>query len=124
MNRKNPDLAVSQPNPQHTPTAVGGSNNTRSLQARGKRFNELATRRMSYFEENVTIIKVPFTLEDMDKNVCYEDLETICNSDLAQVSPQCFSAKFIDKNDEPILFYFGFREKVGKDKKRVRLVWF
>ena len=81
-------------------------------------------RRLSYFEENVKIIKVPLTLEDMDKNICYEDLETIYNSDLAQISPQCFSVKFIDKNDELILFYFGFREQVGKDKKRVCLVWF
>ena len=90
VNRKNPELAVSRPNPQHTPTTVGGSNYTRSLLARGKRFNELAARRLSYFEENITIIKVPFTLEDMDKNVCYEDLETICNSDLAQMNPSFF----------------------------------
>ena len=64
-----------------------------------------------------TLIKVSFTLKDIDKNICYEDLETICNSDLAQISPQCFSAKFVDVNLKPVLFYFGFRrEDEGKTK--------
>ena len=72
---------------------------------------------MSYFEENVKIIKVPLTLEDMDKNICYEDLETIYNSDLAQISPQCFSVKFIDKNDKLILFILDSESRWEKIKK-------
>jgi hypothetical protein len=76
---------------------------------------------MDHFKENVATIKVPFVLEDMEGDL--KTLEWICENDLAQKSPQCISAKFVDKNDNPILFYFGFRkvEKKGKSHKNVRL---
>ena len=65
--------------------------------------------------ENVTTIKVPFILEDMETNE--DTLQGICDNELAQKPAQCFSAKFVDKNNSPILFYFGFR-KVKVEGKR------
>lgn len=102
------------PNPLSVPTAVRGSQSARSLPAREKRQGDLLQRRLAYFRENVTTIKVPFALEDMEKDV--GKLESICDVDLAQKSPQCFSAKFVDKNNKPILFYFGSR--VAEPKKK------
>jgi hypothetical protein len=60
--------------------------------------------------QNVIIIQVPFTQEEMTENICRKPLETICD-DLAGQSPQCVMAKFINKNKEIILIYFDPKER-------------
>jgi hypothetical protein len=75
---------------------------------------------MDYFKENVTTIKVPFLLEDMSEDL--EAMENTCDIALAQYSPQCLSAKFVDLNDNPILVYFGLRKDIkGKFRPEVGL---
>jgi hypothetical protein len=70
--------------------------------------------------QHVTTIKVPFALDEMRdsaENIFDESLESICDRlQVADISPQCFSAKFIDENNEPILFYFGFRHPEAKHR--------
>ena len=68
--------------------------------------------------QNVTTIEVPFTLEQMHKDMFDEPLESVCD-DLADKSPQCFTTKFIDKNKKTILFYFGLRHPDPKERNRV-----
>lgn len=58
----------------------------------------------------VQVIRVPFTLSSLQKPLKEKELEVICREDLGpQQDPQCISAKFIDKEGKPILFYFGCR---------------
>jgi hypothetical protein len=107
---KNPDTATQIPTPDIVPTAVRATwSEKRSLGARQKRDQEFLKRKLEYFLDNVTTIKVPFALDEMKEDMYKESLESICDNELAQKSPQCFSAKFVDKDDLPILFYFGWR---------------
>lgn len=67
--------------------------------------------------QNVTVIKADFALEDMNEDMCGKTLEEICDEDLANKSPQCFSAKFIDSNNKTILFYFGLKHPKARHVK-------
>lgn len=49
-------------------------------------------------------------------------LDSICDNKLADISPQCFSAKYVDKNNKPILFYFGFRPKEPNHRYGVSII--
>ena len=71
--------------------------------------------------QNVTTIRVPFALEEMSEDMHEKSLDSICD-DLADKSPQCFSAKFVDRNEETILFYFGLRHPEPQERNRVSLV--
>jgi hypothetical protein len=111
------------PIPDVTPSAVRGLTNniTRSLESREERDALLTERRTQQLVQNVTTIKVPFALEDMNAKMCGgKPLEQICNEDLADISPQCFSAKFIDSNNKTILFYFGFQHPKERHRNKVR----
>jgi len=71
---------------------------------------EFQRKALGKYIENVTTIQVPFTLEDLKKTEDDETLNHICDHDLGPNTPaQCMSAKFVDANNEPILFYFGKR---------------
>jgi hypothetical protein len=87
------------------------------LEARQKKDQDFLKRRLQYFKDDVVTIKVPFALDEMKEDMYDETLDSICDNRLATLSPQCFSAKFVDKDDRAILVYFGFRHpkqnKVG-----------
>jgi lipoate synthase len=60
--------------------------------------------------KHVTTIKVPFSLEEMKKEMDPKKLDKICDEELGpNILAQCFSAKYVDSDDKPILFYFGNR---------------
>jgi hypothetical protein len=80
------------------------------LESRLKRDRGNKRNKLTYYSEYAPTIKVPFALGDMKEDMHEETLESICDVELAEQSPQCFSAKFVDKDDQPILFYFGFRQ--------------
>jgi hypothetical protein len=80
-------------------------------------------KKLKYFQQHITTIKVPFALDEMHEDMFDESLESICDNQLADISPQCFSARFIDKNNEPILFYFGFRHPEAKHRYGVGLIF-
>lgn len=83
---------------------------------------EKARNRAEKYKDFVQVIRVPLTLERLQKpltNTKKKKLEDICNNELGPTQDaQCISAKFVDKNGEPILFYFGHRivEKEGQKK--------
>lgn len=61
---------------------------------------------------------MPFTLEEMKRNINVKTLDNICNNQLNPNAPaQCLSAKFVDANNQPILIYFGSR--IIEPKERV-----
>jgi hypothetical protein len=109
---KNPLTAAQRPNPDENPTALRGSKSARSLEARQKRDDDFLQKRLQYYKENVPTIKLSFSLENMLEDK--DKLEDICNDELKFKSPQCFSAKFVDINDRPVLFYFGLRHPEKK----------
>jgi hypothetical protein len=104
------------PTPSVVLTGVRGSEAKRSWEARYDRQKDITDKRLVYYLQHVTTIEVPFALEDMHKDMHNKSLDSICDNDLADISPQCFSAKFVDKNKNPILFYFGFRHKEPKHR--------
>lgn len=77
-------------------------------------------RKLKHYIREVTTIKVPFALEDMKEDVDIEGLESTCKK-LESVDPQCLSARFVDKNGEPVFYYFGKRIKKTDGKPGVRL---
>lgn len=89
---------------------------------------EKARYRAEKFKEFVQVIRVPFKLDSLKKPLTQrekEELEEICENELGpEQDAQCISAKFVDEDGEPILFYFGFRmaEKNGQ-KKPVSVVY-
>lgn len=98
------------------PTGLRGSDFSRSLKARQKRDDDFIERRLQYYKDSIPTIRLPFALEDLNDDKA--ELEDICNHELGYwQSPQCFSAKFVDVNLKPVLFYFGFRRQdEGKTK--------
>lgn len=68
-------------------------------------------RRLQLYLEHVTTIKVPFSLQELkDKKMDTKNLDSICDNELGpNMLSQCFSAKFVDSENQPILFYFGNR---------------
>lgn len=101
------------PNPDEAPKVNRGSQSARSLESREKRKDSLSENRYLKLVQNITTIKVPFALEDIE-----EPTESMYDN-LANKSPQCFSAKFVDKNNKTILFYFGLRHPEAKERYRV-----
>jgi hypothetical protein len=77
-------------------------------------------------QRTVQVIRVPFTLASLQKPLKErdrEELEVICREDLGpQQDPQCISAKFIDKDGKPILFYFGCRV-IEKGQIKPVFIW-
>lgn len=83
-----------------------------------------ARARAEKYKEFVQVIRVPFTLGSLEKKTLSgkdkEILENICDNDLGpQQEAQCISAKFVDKDGKPILFYFGSRFIEKEQKKPV-----
>lgn len=78
--------------------------------------------RAQKYRDFVQVIRMPFTLDSLKKPLKKaekEKLEDICDNELGpEQDAQCISAKFVDENGEPILFYFGRRivEKEGQTK--------
>lgn len=72
-----------------------------------------ARARVEKYKEFVQVIRVPFTLDSLSKpliKVEKEKLEEICDNELGPgQDAQCISAKFVDKDGKPILYYFGCR---------------
>jgi len=60
---------------------------------------------------SVQVIRVPYTLKELKADkISKSKLEKICQSDLGPDQPaQCMSARFIGKDDETLLVYFGRR---------------
>lgn len=106
------------PNPHEVPTLLRGSKFPRSKEAREKRDASLLEKRLQNLVQNVATIKAPFSLEEMTEDMFGKPLETICD-DLARKSLQCFSTKFIDKNKQTILFYFGLRHPEPQERNKV-----
>lgn len=78
--------------------------------------------RAKKYIEFVQVIRVPFSLGSLERTLTKDekkDLEDICNNELGpDQDAQCISAKFVDIDGEPILFYFGSRiiKKEGQTK--------
>jgi hypothetical protein len=78
--------------------------------------------RAEKYKEFVQVIRVPFSLGSLEEALTKEEkdeLEDICDNELGpRQEAQCISAKFVDVDGEPILFYFGNRviEKNGQTK--------
>ena len=114
MPNPTPDT-IPQPFPNHT--------GPRRYQARINKNDQIKQKKLQYYLQQVTTIQVPYTLEEL-KNIKDEKaLESICDQDLGpNVPSQCISAKFVDADSEPILFYFG--QRVLSDDKNLKGVSF
>jgi hypothetical protein len=72
---------------------------------------ESANLRIKHYIQFVTTVQVPFTLKEMER-VDVQELQRICDKELGDTAPsQCISARFVDSENMPILFYFGKRIK-------------
>lgn len=73
--------------------------------------DSLNHKRFKKYVQQVTTIKLPFTFESLQQTA--EDisqLEKICEDTLGpDRTPQCMSARFVDSEGKPILYYFGDR---------------
>ena len=97
------------PQPTAFPSPIRGSvSKVRSSAARAKRQIQLWEKRLARLMKEVTTIRVPFTLEDMTQDMFKaKSLDDICKDLEDYQHSQCFSAKFVDANEQTILFYFG-----------------
>ena len=96
------------------------SREVRSLPVRIKKMRKLDEKHLKAYIQQVTKIKLPFTLKSLQMNQERDDLETVCQEKLGPNMPaQCMSAQFVDSEDEPILFYFGDRILLPLDQPGV-----
>lgn len=85
--------------------------------------------RAEKFKEFAQVIRVPFSLEQLNKTYTVqerEELEALCDKQLGpRQESQCLSAQFVDKDGQPILFYFGERIiRVGEDPPVMYIFYF
>ena len=90
------------------------SNAGRSEEKMAEKEEKKARLRAEKYKEFVQVIRVPFSLDSLQEKTLSDKekqiLEDICDNDLGpQQEAQCMSAKFVDKDGKPILFYFGSR---------------
>ena len=98
------------PEPTTAPSPISTNKRPSSLASRSNKMENFHQKLLERYIENVTTIQVPFTLEDLKKKEDDESLNHICDHELGpNTVAQCMSARFVDANDEPILFYFGKR---------------
>lgn len=76
----------------------------------------MLVKKFNLFMKQATVIKVPYTLNDLKKPQDIEELERICVENLGpNQSAQCISARFVDPQGKTLLAYFGNRIKKSKD---------
>jgi hypothetical protein len=111
--RKDPNLAVPKPTPDHPRSSVIKTKKIRSLKTRREIELKKARDRAVKFIKYAQVIRVPLTLEDLNRPFSEQDksdLEAYCANDLGPgQDSQCISARFVDQNGDPILCYFGER---------------
>jgi hypothetical protein len=85
------------------------------------RVRKLAEEHLANYMQEVTQIKLPFTLASLgDKNQNKMEMEKRCQEKLGANQPaQCMSAEFLDSEGHPVLFYFGDRILLGPGQSRV-----
>jgi hypothetical protein len=110
---KDPRLAVPKPNIKDVRSGVLKTKTVRSLEKRREMELKKARVLAGKFKKFAQVIRVPFTLESLNETFTKKEkakLEAICDKELGpQQESQCLSAQFVDKDGQPILFYFGER---------------
>ena len=111
-----PDFAaVPNPTPTDVPSGVLRTvSRTRSAPKLREIAGERITNQAKKFLEFAQVIRVPYTLSELE-NVTREqerELEKICDTELGSSeaeAAQCMSARFIDSDGETLFCYFGRR---------------
>lgn len=94
---------------------------TRSVDKRQTLNEEKTALLAEKFVSQVQVIRTPFTREELQAKVDYASLERKCEKYLGpQQEAQHLSAKFVDKDGEPILFYWAHRITTPDDKPPVQ----
>ncbi|KDR67074.1 hypothetical protein GALMADRAFT_147499 [Galerina marginata CBS 339.88] len=109
-NRKNAKTQVPTPAPDAAPSGILRTKTIRSEPKNLIKEEEKLYKITGMFKKHAQVIRAPCTREDLAKPQNLQNLEKICHSELGpNKEAQHLSAQFIDKNDKPILFYFGYR---------------
>ena len=110
--RRDKKLAIPKPTLKNARSGIAktSENRVRSMEKRLENELRRARVRAQKFKEFAQVIRVPYTLESLNKNLSKEVLNGICEKDLgSDQESQCVSAQFVDRDGQPILFYFGNR---------------
>lgn len=118
-------MAVPKPTPKYARSGVLKTKRIQSLENRREKELQKARDLAQKFKKFAQVIRVPFTLEHLNKTFTAAEknkLEAICDNELGpSQESQCISAQFIDKDGQPILFYFDERViTVGEEDPPVK----
>ena len=83
---------------------------------------QLHAKHLETYMQQVTKIKLPFTLGSLEakKKDMVDEMERKCAEELGpNKAGQSLSAQFIDSEGEPVLFYFGDRILLGEGGSQV-----
>ena len=119
---RRPSITVRCPYPVLPPAITRSNNRVRSNGARMDKDDKWNARRFKNYLEYTPKIVLPLTLRSLRKPLTKNDkieLEQKTEKLLAPSRPaQCMSAQYLDRNGEPLLYYFG-RRLVRPDDKTV-----
>lgn len=119
---RRPSIAVQCPHPASPPAITRSNNRVRSDGARMSKDDKWNARRFKDYLEYAPKIVLPLTLRSLRKPLTKNDkfeLEQKTEKLLAPSRPaRCTSAQYLDRNGEPLLYYFG-RRLVRPDDKTV-----
>jgi hypothetical protein len=119
-------IAVQRPDPVQGPPITWTNNQVRSDSAWVSKDDKLNIIRFQHFLDHAPKIVLPVTLPMMQKPLTpagWKKLEEITDKLLDSSQPaRCTSAQYLDRNGNPLLFYFG-RRLVRDDDKNVSVSW-
>jgi hypothetical protein len=123
--KSNSSIAVSRPAPAHAPPVTRTNTRVRSEAAWLEKDDKFNAVRFQRYLDYAPKIVLPVTLRSMKKPLTpgrMKKLEEVTNKLLDPSQPaRCTSAQYLDRNGNPILFYFGRRlVREGEDDKKVR----
>lgn len=115
-------IAVKRPVPKQAPPVTRIAADVRSDEAWMARDDTFTVKRIQHFLDYAPKIVLPVTRRSMEKGLTDDgkkELDEETKKLLDKSHPaRCTSAQYLDRNGNPILFYFG-RRLVYKDAKKV-----
>jgi hypothetical protein len=117
-------IAVQRPTPAHAPPITRTDKKVRSDRKRLDKDDKMNLIRFQHYLDHAPKIVLPVTLRSMQKPLTpkgMKKLEELTEKLQDPFQPaRCTSAQYLDRNGDPLLFYFG-RRLVHPDDKKVSL---
>ncbi len=118
---RRPSIAVQSPDPGSAPSITRANNRVRSNAAWMDRDDKKNASRFKNYLDYAPKIVLPLTLRGLRKPLTKDGRDKLEEKTDKLLSPSqpahCTSAQYVDRNGEPLLFYFGRRLVHPGDKK-------